>query len=676
MFFLNLTAAEFFTLLGALGGLVTALYLLDRARPRKLVSTLQFWVQAGAPDQHRSRRKMRDPWSLVLQLLSLLFLLLAISRMQWGGHERRGHDHVFLLDTSSWTAAPTASDPAQSVLDGEKKLARRFFSALPPGDRVMLVAASGLATPLTRFTHQQQQLASALDAARPGFSALKVDSILSFAHQAQSLSGGAPGEIVYAGPQLISDNPPQSPCGADALVRAQPPGRALPRSEDCAGENATLKSPDRILQVPADRENSGIRQLSVEQVAGEADTWQALVSVKNYGQRPRVLRLDMRYASTEFAPRRLSLPPGAELSAEYTFTTRVPGELRATITPGGSLLSDDRATLYLPAAKNLHLAVYTSRSQDLRPLLEANHEFQASFFAPSQYSPQPAAGVAAADVIVLDRFAPAAHPRVPSLWIDPPSEGSPLPVKNTATGSLLSWAANAPFDSALPGRKLLVHSANTFHTFEGDDTVASVSEGPVIVVRNATQTHSKSAILGFDPAEGELRFEVATPLLFAGLLHWLDPAAFQTLSLTAGEVGLANVDLDAAEQRSAVRVTGDRGSPIPFSRRGNTVQFFSANPTVVHVISGERERIVSLSLPAVAATMWNVPGVSSTTLPSPVRFAPAAVDLWRWLAVAAALFLLLEWILFGRARHSRRLRPVVTAKSSHTAETEEEFAAK
>ncbi len=630
MFFLNLTAAEFFTLLGALGGLITALYLLDRAKRRKIVSTLHFWVQAGASDQHQARRKMREPWSLILQLVSLLLLLLAISRVQWGGRDRLGHDHVFLLDTSSWTAARTTADPATTVLDREKELARHYFSALPPNDRVMLASAGGLATPLTRFTHDHRQLAAALDSARPGFSALNIDTALFFAHQAQSFSGAAPGEIVYAGPQLVAD-PPNG-----------------------------LKSPKRILYVPADRENCGIRQLSVQQISDEANSWQALVSVKNYGERSQILRLDMRYASTAFAARRLAVPPNGEVAAEYTFTTRMPGELIAAISPGGSLASDDRASLFLPPSETLRVAVYTDRSQDLRPLLESNHQLNATFFAPSQYLPKPPA-----DVIVLDRLAPVAAPGLPSLWIDPPRDHSPLPVKNSVTDSLLTWISTAP------ARKLLVHTASTFQTFEGDDVLASVPEGPVIVVRK----HPNSAIIGFDPLQGELRFEVATPLLFARLLQLLDPTAFQTLSLTAREVGLASVDLDATEQRSSLRVTDNSGFAIPAAKRGSTLQFFAASPTIVHITSSERQRIVSLTLPAVAAKTWT-PSARLTDLPSPARFSPPAVDLWKWLALAAAFSLLLEWLLFGRARPARKLRPAIPSSRETNDNHIREFAAK
>ncbi len=131
MFFLNLTAGEFLALFGALGGLIAALYLLDRTKRKKVVSTLRFWTAALTAEEQQSRKRMREPWSLVLQLVSLLLLLLAIAQLQWGTRERRGRDHVLLLDTSSWAAELTGRG---TLLDQrEERCPAVPFGAAGPG---------------------------------------------------------------------------------------------------------------------------------------------------------------------------------------------------------------------------------------------------------------------------------------------------------------------------------------------------------------------------------------------------------------------------------------------------------------------------------------------------------------------------------------------------------------
>ena len=66
MFFLNLSAAEFLALLGTLSGLVTAFYLFDRTKRKRVVSTLRFWASAGAAEDQPRRKKVNQPWSLLI----------------------------------------------------------------------------------------------------------------------------------------------------------------------------------------------------------------------------------------------------------------------------------------------------------------------------------------------------------------------------------------------------------------------------------------------------------------------------------------------------------------------------------------------------------------------------------------------------------------------------------
>jgi hypothetical protein len=208
MFFLNLSIAEFATLAGVLGSVVAALYLLDRTRRKKVVSTLRFWTPAVGADETRRRRRVREPWSLVLQLVSLLLLLLAVAQLQIGSRDWRGRDHVLLLDTSTWSAQTRGG---QSLLEEEKRAAQRYISALPARDRIMLVEADALSSPLTPFTSDRVTLAGALGAAHASYSALNLEQALLFAQHAQNRSGGEPGEVAYIGPAMIPDPEFQTP---------------------------------------------------------------------------------------------------------------------------------------------------------------------------------------------------------------------------------------------------------------------------------------------------------------------------------------------------------------------------------------------------------------------------------------------------------------------------------
>ena len=620
MFFSNLTIGEFLSLLGALGGLITVLYLLDRARRKKVVSTLRFWTQALSANDRHSHKRVRDPWSLLLQLLSLFLLLLAIAQLQLGKRDRR-RDYVLLLDTSSWTALRVNSG---TLLDQEKRIAKRYVSTLAPHDRVLLVRVDALATPATSFTADHAQIVTALDDSTPGFSALNMGQALGFARQAQSWSGGPPGEIVYIGPARTGENEP-----------------------------ATERMPNlRILPVPFDLENSGIRRIGVKRNDEDANAWQATISVKNYGSRARAIHLRTQFAGTRFAPRTLALKPGEETNAEYTFTTNAAGRLIAEIDSGDALPSDDRAELELPRTGALRIAVFTNRPAELAPLLTANHRLSVKLLPSNEYTPNPGA-----DVMLLDRLDPAARPQLPSLWIEPPRGGSPLPVKTVVAGEAIeTWSQDTALAAGLRAKEAHIPTAEVFQVFEGDIPVGSVAAGPVIVARALSQGRAKLAVIGFDPLSGPLKFEVTTPLLFANLLRWLAPEAFRTLDVRAGQVGTASVTLDASERPAAVHVAYEDGSLPPFTMRNRTLELFAAHPGIVRVISDDRERVLSLTLPDIAEFQWKPPANTASGVPTGVRSRAPAINVWQGLALLGGLALLAEWMLFGRRPIRRMLR--------------------
>ena len=99
MFFLNLTFVQFAALFGSISAVVVALYLLDRSRRKQTVATLRFWVAAEQPTVVTARKRIQQPWSLLLQLVSICLLLLAIAQLRIGSQCATPFDHVLILET-------------------------------------------------------------------------------------------------------------------------------------------------------------------------------------------------------------------------------------------------------------------------------------------------------------------------------------------------------------------------------------------------------------------------------------------------------------------------------------------------------------------------------------------------------------------------------------------------
>ena len=395
MFFLNLSLGEFLALLGSLSGLLAALYLLDRAKRRKIVSTLRFWVDAPRVDEQRRRKRIREPWSLLLQLLSLLLLLLAIAQLQLGNRERSGRNHVIVLDTSSWMAQRSGSG---TLLDRAKERARRYLSSLPPRDRVLLIRADSLVTPASSFSSDHKQLLKAIASSDTSYTALNLSSALELASRAARWSDAAPGEVVFAG------------------------GTRVARWDD---ENASVPKL-RVLTVDQDAEDVGIRQLGVRRDSGNDAAWRAVIAVRNYGAATRRVTLRLRFGASSFAPRTFSLRAGEDREEEFRFGTSGGGTLEASLIPQDTLPLDDNVRLELPSIARARVAVYTQRPEAWQPFFEADKNIQAIYFPAARYTPKPDA-----DLVLLDGLAPASSPQLPSIWVMPPKAKSPIPVLRT-----------------------------------------------------------------------------------------------------------------------------------------------------------------------------------------------------------------------------------------------------
>ena len=618
MFFLNLSLGEFAALFSVISAGVVALYLLDRSRRRQTVATLKFWRPAESPTQLNQRRKIQQPLSLLLQILGIALLLLAIAQLKWGNREQNTRDHVLVLDASAWMGARSAR--GATLLQESKTQALAWLKTVPSEDRVMVLRADASATPATRFERNRETVEKAIRDMQPGASALQLDQALRFAAQFQKLNSQSVGEIVYIGAGRIS--------GTDV---------------------GPLPANLRVLAVNGPTENVGLRRMGLRRSATEPDAWEIFVSVRNYGLSPQTVAIGLQFAGSPAGTKTIALKPVSEQETTFTYRTRAAGIVEAKLLTNDAFPQDDRAVLELPQQKQLRVAVYTSEPELLRPVLSANPNMTAVFQTPASYRPDPPD----TDIVILDRFAPALRPLVDSIWIDPPARQSPIPVVSTKANAKLSrWTDDALLGAGLRTRDLEIESSATYLASPGDIVIAESAGLPLMLARPAKP---KIVVMGFHPVRSRMKYELATPLLFANALRWMAPESFRRWQLNGGHVGSVSVKTEGKLNPQAVRVMNEEGAAIPFTVDGDNVRFFTSNPGTIRVLTGDRDYVYSLTVPEVGETVWQVPSSVRQGIPRRIPGGPSSKDLWYWLALAALAVLLAEWLLFGR--HRIRVRP-------------------
>lgn len=620
MNFLNLGLGELLGLVGAISAGVVALYLLDRSKRRQLVATLRFWSAADVRTELKHRRRIQQPWSLLLQLISLALLLTAIAGPQLGIFDAAGRDHVIVLDTSAWMASRASLQGAQGILmDQAKASARAYLRSIPGRDRVMLVRADALATPATAFETSRGVLQNAIQQSQPGASALNLTQALEFAARAQKLQSQRAGEIVFIGAGRV----PEEEAGLSAVP-----------------ENL------RVVTTSSTQENVGLRKIGMRRSPSAPDSWDIFVVVRNYGARPQSVDLGLQFSKSPAGSRRLTLRPGTEEQATFTYAAKSGGFLEARLNVRDAFPQDDRAVVELPPQVSSRVVIFSSEPKLLEPLFAANPQVDAVFESPEKFDP-----AVKADIVVLDRFTPPSAPRSASIWIQPPSAGSPVSVRTTKAGMRLDqWHPETTLGAGIRTRDVTLESAEVFAPVAGDITVAETTEGPVVVAR---ESNPKQVVIGFHPGRGAMKYQLATPLLIANILRWMTPGAFRQWEFQAGTVGSVNVAVDKDTKPKDIRVLDGENRSLPFTIDGSNLRFFSGAPGTVRVQMGDREAVYSLALPDVGESAWRVPASVRKGVPRAVAADAAPRDLWPWLALLGGIGLLADWLLYGRSRAFR-----------------------
>ena len=614
MFFFNLSLAEFTALFAAVRGAVFALYLLDRSRRKIKVATMRFWRPSEKPPEAKHRKRIQQPWSMLLQIIGMGLLLAAIAQLRLGSPDRSSRDHVLLLDTSAWTAAK--ADPQRRLIDEAKILSIRWLRALPGSDRVMVVRADALPTPATVFETNRAAIEAAIVQSQPGSSALNIQAAFDFARRMQRQHGQSNGEIVLAGA-----------------------GRA--NQGDLPDDNA-LPPALRLLPVQVPNRNVGIRRFHLRRSPNDVQLWEVFVAVRNYGRAPEAVPLMVTFGNAPIGSSRFTIAPGAEETARYEFRTKAAGWMEARLQLRDGLAEDNVALLEIPEQKPVRVAVFTRQPELLRPLFAANPRLAAEFAPPEAYKAD-----TDAEILILDRFRPTPRPTRPALYIMPPADGAPIPVaKSGVSAKVTRWRADHPIANGIHNLDLKLDGATLFNPGSSAETVADADGGALV----AAQANPPAVFLGVHPGIGSFRFELAAPLLMANIFEWMAPQALRRWELDGESVGTIKVALDPNTDPKSIQVIGEDQQPLPFSISENTLQFYTAARGTVRVRTGSRETVYSLTLPDVGDSAWEAPARVRRGLGRIAGASSPVHDLWQWLALLGGAILLAEWLLFGRLR--------------------------
>ena len=627
---LNLTLVEFLSVLIPLSTFLVALYFYDRSRRRQVVSALRFWPRRAAYPTATRRKKLQQPWSLVLQLLAMLLLLLAIADWRFDVMGRPPRYHVVMVETSALMRANNAGPEGGTLMDAVRRRGLAYLKAIPQGDRVMVIHADANPTPATRFTADRAELEKAIRGAEAGWTAVHLAEAFKLARTSLQLAVGAKDHSGGAADLASSKSVGEvAYIGSGKVTRAEV-GRV---------DTAAISFP-RFIEAGEVAEDVGVRRLTAHRDAADPARWQVVAEVHNYDPRPRAIRVKFSFEDRPLGHKDLQLPPDDSSEINFSLRTRRAGRLRAELAADGFALNN-QARLDLPAYRTRTVEVYSANPDLWRTLVTAAPGVRAVFRRPDGYQ---ATGSSTA-LRLFDRFVPPSAPA--GIYFSPPPDAAPVEVIRTIGDARITRWTEHPVAQGLESRDVVLERASVFEPGPDDAVVAETAAGPVIVARSGPG--SNTVVVGFHPFDAGVENQLLTPLLFAKILHWLSPDVFLSTELRAAPPGLVETVLES-EREEDLTVSSAENPVLPWSLSNGRLRFYAARPGTVQVRTPYQRLQFALNLPEIAAARWEPPERVRNGVPPPARTASGpGVELWPWLALMALVLLVVDWHLFGRS---------------------------
>lgn len=601
---------------------IVLLYFLRLKRRTLPVSTLMFW-QRVQKESGRSAffRKFRHLLSLLLHLLIFMLLLAALARPVFDRGIREGSATVLILDIRARMQAvePDGHTRFESAL----QLARDYARQVGNGRNIALLTLGAAPTVTVPFTDDEKLLLDSLARVSPTDATGDISAAVSLAH---SLLAARKGNH-----RIV-------------LLTAGVTG-ALPKT-------ASELIP-HVLGTP--RDNVAITRFATRALPSNPETSEVLFEAQNFGRTPVRTEVELAFDGRILEVKPLALAPGERRLDIFTSVPRpvrgARGWLTAKLSTADALPLDNIAYTTLPPTRLNRVLLVSRGNTFLEKLLGVDSSLKFQFVTPESYQPEMDEKF---EAVIFDGTIPQSFElskaRGNFLFL----KATPFATKDT----LLEQPLITDVDATHPATRLASLQNITIlraqplalpapHDGWKFSAPLRSAEHPLLIT--GERGRQRIAALAFDVLDSDLPLRVAFPLLIHSTLDWLAGgqaeaaptlAAGEVLALTAGK-SVAPVPLTAPPgPRDAQPPPSVTGFFQPLkngfyqtadadTKRWLAVNTFSAAESD---LSGGGEKAIPVStLPTSLATLHSWPP-------------------WQWLAFAAFVLLVAEWLLFHRRK--------------------------
>jgi hypothetical protein len=603
---------------------IVALYFLRARRPAHRVSSTLWWQpltldrQAAVPWQ-----RLRPSWLLALQVLAACLVVAALLQPALASARALTGQTIVVIDTSE---TMQATDVAPSRFSAAVSDARALVDRLGPHALMTLVSMDASPSVLATSEGQRQPLLDALRQLRPTNGPADLQEALQVA-------------VAAAGPRAT---------GTRLILLSD--GITEPLDEPVA-----LPFPIEYRLIGASRENVGITALDVvPSMPGQSAPGQSAVAhVQDFGQERARTTVEMTADGRLSGAQAVQIPPGGGQDVTFPVPTGA-SYVEVALLPHDDLAIDDTAIAIASPPRKIRVLLVSTGDVFLQEALALRPDVEVSTEKPSAWAPGQASSPAV-DMFVFDGFVPPSLPQhTPFLVVGPPPDrllGAGAPV---APGPLLPAETDDPllYDVDLSDVRTALSADLAGSRF--GKVVISGTSGPVLMVRDAGTTSPAAALLGIYLHDSDLVLRSAFPVLVTHLSELLAPATVPAPGQSPG----AAVTLGpgpGADQVTVTRPDGHSDVLPAAADKAGTMLFTDTSEVGLYRVAvlrhnGSRQvdylAVNALGTPIAPQHDLEVSGAPAAALPATSLYQA----LWPAFAAVALVLLLLEWVVYHRAR--------------------------
>jgi hypothetical protein len=591
---------------------VVLFYLLKRKRVIKLVSSTLLWqqflaeTQASAPFQ-----KLRKNWLLILQIVLLVFAILALSRPYFAGKTKPAQLRVVILDAS---ASMQATDEAPSRFEKARAEALKWVDSLANNDLMVILQAGASTEVKQSATSEKAALRRALQVCTCSDGPTRLVPAL---RMAESLVRDQQGAEIH----LFSD-------GAVPELN-EFDNKALPLVYHRIGKGCN---------------NIGITALDVRANPEDARQRAVYVSVANFSSNSVQTELELLLDDRLVETRPLTIPPGDTSPQVFIAAQSRDGVFTLRLTSKDDLAADNQASIVSLLPKPVKALLVTRGNRLLEKALRATPNVE---LALATDSTDPAT---AFDFVVLDGVTPSVWPKGNVLAIHVINTNWVPGVMRLEAPAIVDWKTAHPLlrYAGLDN----VQVVESLAAKAPDWAVALVDSPQAPLVLAGELGRQRIIWIGFDTLESNWPLRISFPIFIANAVEWLNPANVKggQLLVKAGEA--FRLALARPEKNAEVALPGGATRVLNLEPNAHELVFGDTYKQGIYRLRlGTNETLFCVDLLDAAESniqprdelhLGKYTKVAATTMQR------ANMELWRTIAALALCVLLVEWWYYHR----------------------------